>query len=76
MDYDHAKYVGDIPEYRDQLAYVRPHLPTLELPLAYRKVHVKWFEPKLIHHENGKEVGNRWHLMPAKDFRILVPVKV
>ena len=76
MDFDHAKYVGDIPEYRDQIAYVRPHLPTLELPLAHRKVHVKWLNQSIAHHERGKEVGNQWHLMSAKDFRILVPVKV
>ena len=75
MDFDHAKYVGDIQGYRDMVADIRPHLPTLELPLAYRKVFVRWHSPELIHHDSGEPVSRNWHLMPAHDFKILIPIK-
>lgn len=73
---DHARYCGDIEQYRDQVAEVRPHFDTMHLDLSSRLVWVRWVDPDLINHNSpiGQQVGNCWHQMPAVDFKLLVRV--
>lgn len=74
--YDHARYVGHLPGYRYQVAEIRPHFETHELPIEKRKVLVKWRQANLVNHASPVEapVGTAWHVMPASDFQILVRI--
>ena len=76
MTHDCARYVGSVEEYHDQVADIRPHMPTQHLPLEERKVFVRWHNPNLprVNSKLGQHVGTYWHDMPAADFRILVRV--
>lgn len=69
-----ARYVGDIAEYVGQDADIKPHFDTLHLELEERKVLVRWRNPNLINQSSklNQAVGFFWHLMPAKDFKLLV----
>lgn len=74
--HDEAEYCGPLSNYKDQKVLIRPHLPTHHLPLEDRKVWVRFNDPKLIHHKTGDWVGSWWHDFPAKDFKLLVTVRV
>lgn len=72
---DQAEYCGNNPCYVGQKVYIRPHFETHDLPLERRKVRVRFHDHRIIHHETGREVGSWWHDFPAKDFKLLVPVR-
>lgn len=75
--YDKARYVGDIPNYRDQIADVRPHEPTYDLPLEQRKLFARFDNQDIERHDMpGIGVGKFWHVFPAKDFWLLTPINI